>query len=122
MAIHSSILVWRIPWAEEPGRPGATNTFPFRPLPSCLAWSRSLSLDRVGMATLVSRQRRGCNLACPESEGPASGKPAIDAAGVLMMACWAVETTLGPHVPLGRESPQPHCTSEETEAQELKVS
>ena len=21
MAIHSSILVWRIPWTEEPGRP-----------------------------------------------------------------------------------------------------
>ena len=40
IAIHSSILAWRIPWTEEPGRPQsmglqrlwhdlATNTFPF---------------------------------------------------------------------------------------------
>ena len=42
MAIHSSILVWRIPWTEEPGglqsmgwqrvrHDWATNTFPFIP-------------------------------------------------------------------------------------------
>ena len=40
MAEHSSVLAWRIPWTEEPGRlwsrelqrvghDGATNTFPF---------------------------------------------------------------------------------------------
>ena len=53
---------------------------------------------------------------------PAHGKLAISAAIVLTRDCWAVETTLGPHIPLGRESSQPRCTSEETEAQELRVS
>ena len=47
MATHSSILAWRIPWAEEPDglqfiglqkveHHGTTNTFTFTPSPHCV--------------------------------------------------------------------------------------
>ena len=56
MATHSSILAWRIPWTEEPGRlivqrsqrvghEWASNTFTFFPLPLTLgSWESYLSL------------------------------------------------------------------------------
>ena len=54
MATHSSIIAWRIPWIEEPGRPSpwgpqgvgdhwVTNTFTFSALPYQLLESRGFT-------------------------------------------------------------------------------
>ena len=49
MATHSSILAWRIPWTEEPGRlqsiVSQREGHPFEKLPECKDYSHHTNLE-----------------------------------------------------------------------------
>ena len=45
MATHSSILAWKIPWTEEPGRLQSTRHLTLQPAPTAESTSRELCLD-----------------------------------------------------------------------------
>ena len=61
MAPHSSILAWKIPWMEEPGRLQSMGS-----LQVGHDWATSLSLSRIG-------EGNGNPLQCPCLENPRDG-------------------------------------------------
>ena len=69
MAIHSSILAWRIPWTEEPGRlqsmwlqrvghNWATNTFTFQKIGTCEKRTTKGSKKKKKKAALMSSEQK----------------------------------------------------------------
>ena len=66
MAIHSSILAWRIPWTEAPGRLQSIGFHRVEHNRSVLAWRGQAPLRRNGVAIIVNKTVwnavLGCNL------------------------------------------------------------
>ena len=92
MATHSSILAWRIPWTEEPGRPQSTGS---------QRVGHDLSTEHAHISDMLlpfprlpgaSRARDSSSI--PRQRGRGGTRAAHGAAGVGLSSCQAGEGTI----------------------------
>ena len=62
MATHSSTFAWKIPWAEEPGRPQSTGVAKSTDSSSKLSLSTCITVSLFYMHQLILSMRQNLNL------------------------------------------------------------